>query len=158
MNSNPAPREDALNDDDDSQDGNNTEHNRDMPQEKVVLELKLPLSQSLLSRLKAMSEDEGIAMTELAIEMIAEGLTKRVWDNQGQSRSQPSSNQGSQQQQRSHSPQNKFNNSNSSNNNNRSNPNNRNQSNVNRAQRNSNIMQDKAAFLEYVRNQEKRRR
>ncbi len=153
-----SPRDESYPDDDENQAGNNRPdtNNQDAPLEKAAMELKIPLSQSLLTRFKAMAEDEGIGMMELGVELIAEGLTKRAWDTQGQNRPQPGSSQGQQQQQRSHQPPNKFNNNRP--NNNPNNNNNRNQNNANRAQRNSNIMQDKAAFLEYVRNQEKRRR
>jgi len=122
--------------------------------QKPAIEMKVPLSQALLTKLKKSAEEEGISPTELAVELITEGLVLRVWEilerNQN-IRGSSHPNQGHQQgggggQNHRQNNQRNFNN------------NNNNRHRNNRQQNNMNIMQDKAAFLEYVRNQERKRR
>lgn len=121
--------------------------------------LNILLSHALLSKLKRSAEDEGISLEALATELLSEGVVLRAWEiiqrnsaMRGNAQSgPPQGNQGFRggnhaggNQPRHHGGGGNY-----------GGPNN----NQNRPPRNNNAwMEDKAAFLEYVRNQEKRRR
>ena len=121
--------------------------------------LQISLSESLQKKLARQASEEGISTEEFISELLAESVVLRAWEiveRKNQMRG-PSGNSNHSGNSRS---------SGNSNHNNQSNHNNRN--NNNRGQnkhrggmsqgRYQSIMDDKATFLEYVRNQERTRR
>jgi len=117
--------------------------------------ISLNLSTQLLNKLKYLARDEGINVESLIQEFLAESVVLRAWEIIERKSAMRGGNQGNQ------APQgnNRFGGGN--NNNNRHRGNNRNNNNNQRRggpAAGGNWMEDKAAFLEYVRNQEKRRR
>lgn len=105
--------------------------------------LVLPLSKALLKKIEQKATDEGVTVTELACELIAEGLVLRAWEimeRKSAMRGTSSSN--------SYSKNNRY----------REQKGRRNFNRSNRNEKNNNILEDRAAFLEYVRNQEKNRK
>lgn len=133
-----------------------------------VSELTLKLSESLVQRLKQKANAEGVAIEEFASELLSEGLVLRAWEimERKSALRQPAQSNA---RQGGGAPQ-RFNNSFRGNNQSGGNfngnrprqPNNsqgHNQGQGNRRNNNNfkNIMEDNASFLEYVRNQEKRK-
>lgn len=123
--------------------------------------LSLQISTSLHRKLLSKAQAEGVSIEEFASELLAEGLVLRAWEimerkgaMRGQSSGGQGANQGRGQQGRFRSPQGQgnfgrrqgFGSSYSNNGDNQQRSNYR------------NIMEDSANFLEYVRNQEKKRR
>lgn len=104
--------------------------------------LTLKLSQSLISKLKHSAQEEGVEIEALVAELLAEGITLRAWEIIERKSAMRSSNAVAQPQ---HQP---FNNQRHGNT----------RHGGARPPANNNWMEDKAAFLEYVRNQEKRGR
>ena len=127
-------------------------------------EFVVRISQSLRRKISRQAHDEGLSTEEFVAELLAEGVVVRAWEiveRKNQMRGLPSnpqtSNRGS----------NNSNNSNNSNSNSNSNSNQygRNQNNRKPNHRGGmshtryqSIMDDKATFLEYVRQQERNRR
>ena len=120
--------------------------------------LRIPLSQSLFRKIKTQSEEEGISINDFVKELLAEGVVLRAWEiveKKGQMRNP----QGT-------APAGSGNHRNSNNGNNKGSSGNGTQRNNGRHKghrgmshgRYQSIMDDKATFLEYVRNQEKNRR
>lgn len=110
-------------------------------------ELKVRVSRSLFMKLRDKSRQEGLEMSQLAAELLGEGLVKRAWDagrgGQGQGNHQ-NYRQDRDRGQRHGRPHDRHN---------RNNDNRRGVS----KDRYHNIMDDKAAFLEYVRGLDKKR-
>lgn len=105
--------------------------------------LTLQLTSSLKDKLVATARDEGVSVDALAQELLAEGVVLRAWEiieRKSAMRAQASSH---------HSGHNGNGNGNRHRGNGSSGP--------RRGQAGGNWMEDRAAFLEYVRNQEKRR-
>lgn len=104
--------------------------------------LSLRVSKSLMSKIKEQAEEEGISCDELVVEYLSEAVTLRAWEIM----------EKKSQMRMSHNlPQR----NNSGNRNQRGKGNQRNGMSQGRYQT---IMDDKASFLEYVRNQERNRR
>ena len=124
--------------------------------------IALNLSSQLLNKLKYLARDEGISVEALIQEFLAESVVLRAWEIIERKSAMRGGNQGNQ------APQgnNRFGGGGNNNNNRHRGSNNNNRNNNNNNQRRGgpagggggNWMEDKAAFLEYVRNQEKRRR
>ncbi len=136
--------------------GNTNEH---------MLNLRLP--KSLYNRLRHMAGDEGVSLEDLAFELISEGSVIRAWEivekkstmrsgsgnQQGNQQGNPNNSGGSFRYRQNRNGggggggggQRRSNNNNNNNNNNR-----RSGPNIHK------LMEDKASFLEYVRNQEKK--
>jgi predicted DNA binding CopG/RHH family protein len=115
--------------------------------------LSLRISQSLASKLKLTAREEGITVDELAGELLAEGIVVRAWEIIERKATMRGGN----------NPQNpNFVGGNRNNGNHAGGPQNKNNRRLQKQSRQHsnamNLMQDKAAFLEYVRNQEKKRR
>ena len=115
-------------------------------------QIRLKVSESLYQRVKFQAEDEGISINEFLIELISEGVVLRAWEilekkatMRGATNSHQSFN-GSGNGNHRHGNNHHRRNFNNQNNHRRGGLNN---------QRYQNIMEDKASFLEYVRNQEK---
>jgi len=98
--------------------------------------LTLPLSAALLAKLRASAEDEGVTIEQLATELLSEGVVLRAWEIIERKNAMRAPSHG---------------NGHGHGNGNGHHGNRRPQANVN-------WMEDRAAFLEYVRNQEKRGR
>lgn len=105
--------------------------------------LVLPLSKSLLKKIERKAVDEGVTVTELVCELISEGLVLRAWEIMERKSTMrgtgPGNSYGKSSRYREQKGRRNFNRS-------------------NRADKNNNILEDRAAFLEYVRNQEKSRK
>jgi predicted HicB family RNase H-like nuclease len=113
----------------------------------------LTLSQALHTKLLRTAQDEGVSVEALATELLSEGVVLRAWEIIERKGAMRGALVGQQHGNNNFRPGNNSNNQRHGNrNNNRPNNNNR------RPAPNNNWMEDKAAFLEYVRNQEKRRR
>lgn len=116
--------------------------------------LQLALSRSLLRKLKEQAADEGISLDEFISELLAESVVLRAWEIVERKNAMKGNN----------SVGGNNNNPRNPNNNNRNNNNNNQQGRGNKGHRGMNhqryqsIMDDKASFLEYVRNQERNRR
>lgn len=107
--------------------------------------LTVQLSSSLKEKLTRTAQDEGVSVEALVQELLAEGVVLRAWEiierkSTMRGNSQPQQQGGGQGR--------SFNNSQQPRNGNHNNGPRRNQP-------NGNWMEDRAAFLEYVRNQEK---
>lgn len=105
--------------------------------------LTINLSNSLLRKLSKQAEDEGVSLEDFVSELLAESVVLRAWEiveRKSQMRSTPSQNPNSR----------SGNSSGNSRNNNR-------KGRMSHGRYQS-IMDDKATFLEYVRNQERSRR
>lgn len=122
---------------------------------EVGTSLQLTLSKALMVKLKRQAKSEGVSMEALATELISEGAVLRAWEiveRKGHLRDASSNQSGNshggggnnQRRGGGNNRQNKGGNGNGGGNN----------RNMNRQRYNS-IMDDKANFLEYVRNQEK---
>lgn len=120
----------------------------------VGTSLNLTLSKALMGKLKRQAKSEGVSMEALATELISEGAVLRAWEiveRKGHLRDASSNQSG-----------NSYGNGNGGNNQRRGNnrngggnqQKNGNSRNMNKQRYNA-IMDDKANFLEYVRNQEK---
>jgi hypothetical protein len=154
--------------DDDNDDDQEHNHNSRQPsnmapsandkQNEQTGKISLNLSTQLLNKLKYLARDEGINVESLIQEFLAESVVLRAWEIIERKNAMRGSNQGNQPPQGGGN--NRFGGGN--NNNNRHRGNNRNNNNNNQRRGGpapaGNWMEDKAAFLEYVRNQEKRRR
>lgn len=141
-------------------------------QKKKSEQLSLTLSQSLMRKLNGKAQAEGIAVDDLAAELIAEGLVLRAWEimerksamrnshvpsgSNGQGRYNFRSNSG--QGTNRNRGQNKQNQNFGNGNNQVQNVNGGFGNSNNRKSNYKNIMDDSASFLEYVRNQEKKQR
>lgn len=113
--------------------------------------LTLNLSRSLIEKIKRQAEEEGISIEEYVTELLSESVVLRAWEivERKSHLSSVSGNTGG------------YNNhNNSSRNNNRNNRRNDRFGNNRRMSqsRYNNLMEDKASFLEYVRNQERQGR
>ncbi|MBQ48009.1 MAG: hypothetical protein CMP10_11255 [Zetaproteobacteria bacterium] len=112
-------------------------------------ELNIKVSQNLGKKLRQQAADEGIGLEDFVVELLAESVVLRAFEiverKQQMKSPQQASQQSSQQSQ------------NYRNGNMRNNYGGRNKRNMNHG-RYQNIMEDKASFLEYVRNQERNRR
>lgn len=99
---------------------------------------ELSLSRSLSKKIADKARDEGISPQELACELLAEGLVLRAWEIMERKSTMRGESTGSYNNKGTNRPRDhkgrKFN------------------------KGNNNILDDRAAFLEYVRNQEKKRR
>ena len=108
--------------------------------EKDKLVFKLPLSRSLARKVQQKAADEGVSPEELLCELVAEGLVLRAWEimerkstmRGGNNRPQ-TFNQKNRYQQKGRRGFNRG----------------------NRNEKGNALLEDRAAFLEYVRNQEK---
>ncbi len=124
--------------------------------------LKIRLSESLVRKLKDQAADEGIALEEFIAELLAESVVLRAWEIVERKNAMKSGNSGHAQQQMSGNRGNYNSNQGHKGGNQRGNNNNNNQGNKGHRgmthARYQTIMDDKATFLEYVRNQEKSRR
>ncbi len=121
--------------------------------------LKIRLSESLVKKLKEQAADEGISLEEFVAELLAESVVLRAWEIVERKNAMKGPSGQGQQQGRGYNQnpgQNKGNNNNqrSGNHNNQGNKGHRGMTHA----RYQTIMDDKATFLEYVRNQEKSRR
>lgn len=133
------------------------------PNQKPVSEpdfLNVKLSHSLIRKLKEQAADEGISLEEFVTELLSESVVLRAWEiverkNQMKGGNGPASSSGSGRNAAPHG---------NSNGNNNRNSGQRNGNNGNKGHRGmshmryQSIMDDKATFLEYVRNQERTRR
>lgn len=126
-------------------------------QEKNILEIHI--SSSLQRKLKEKANEEGVALGDFISELLAEGIALRAWEiieRKSTMRSPPNHRQGGRRQavvrSRNQSGNNGSSNSFSTGYKNKSSQNNYNNCNS----RYSNIMEDNANFIEYVRNQEKK--
>ncbi len=111
-------------------------------------ELRLKVSSSLQNRLVAKASLEGVSIEELALELICEGLVLRAWEvmeRKSQMKGRHSTFALKQNSQKNYPKTGRFNQKNSGNAGN------------NRGSNFQNIMEDNASFLEYVRNQEKKK-
>ncbi len=116
--------------------------------------LALELSQQLLGKLRHSAQEEGVSVEQLASELLAEGVVLRAWEiierksaMRGSQGGHPQGPQGNTQRR---GPGQYGNNANNARGPQQGGGGNR--------RPNTNWMEDKAAFLEYVRNQEKRGR
>lgn len=132
--------------------------------------LSLKLTQALHNKLQNMARDEGVTMEQLVQELLAEGATLRAWEiierktamrgsGQPQGNGRPFNgngygNNGQRQHGNHHNNGNRQGGNHGHSQGGRGGPNQNNRP----ARGNNAWMEDKAAFLEYVRNQEKRRR
>ncbi len=110
-------------------------------------QLRLNLSKKLIKKLKNQAEEEGITLEEFVSELLSESVVLRAWEiveRKNQMRSMPSQNMGNR--------SGNVGNSGGARNNNR-----KNRGGMSHGRYQS-IMDDKATFLEYVRNQERTRR
>lgn len=114
-------------------------------------ELRVSLSKSLFRKIKEQAADEGISLEEFATELLSEGVVLRAWEiverkNQmrGGNSQQPNGNNRGGQPGNNRGGQNNYNN--------------HNKKGRMSHMRYQSIMDDKATFLEYVRNQERNRR
>jgi predicted DNA binding CopG/RHH family protein len=141
--------------------------------EAKVSSLNLTLSESLVQRLRQKASAEGVAVEEFIAELLSEGLVLRAWEimERKVALKQPNQNNNSNSRSGGGSPQ-RFNNSVRGNqgggnfNGNRPRPQGGGQQNGgqqnggqqgNRRNNYKNIMEDQGSFMEYVRNQEKRK-
>lgn len=116
--------------------------------------LQLALSRSLLRKLKEQAADEGISLDEFVSELLAESVVLRAWEIVERKNAMKGNNPmggGN------NNPRNPNNNNRNNNNNNQQGRGNKGHRGMNH-QRYQSIMDDKASFLEYVRNQERNRR
>ena len=107
--------------------------------------ISVNLSNSLIRKLKNQASDEGVSLEDFVSELLAESVVLRAWEiveRKNQMRSTPSQNVGNRS-------------GNNSSGNSRGNGNRKGRMSHGRYQ---SIMDDKATFLEYVRNQERSRR
>lgn len=119
-------------------------------------QLQLTIPKSLFIKLKMMAADEGISIDDLAFELIAEGAVVRAWEivekkstmRQGGGNGNAGNNQGNNRYRQNRNGngggQRRHNNNNGGNR--------RGQPSIHK------LIEDKASFMEYVRNQEKKRR
>jgi hypothetical protein len=129
---------------------------RNAPQEEVR-ELSIQFPKSLFRKLTFMAQDEGVSIEDLAFELIAEGAVIRAWEivEKKSTMRQGQSPQGNGPAAPNRYRQNQNRGPNNGNNQNRRN------NNANRGRNPQNIhklIEDKASFMEYVRNQEKKQR
>ena len=101
---------------------------------------KLPISRSLARKVQQKAADEGVSPEELLCELVAEGLVLRAWEIM----ERKSTMRGGGRQQ-SFNQKNRF----------REQKGRRGFNRGNRAEKGTALLEDRAAFLEYVRNQEK---
>ncbi len=130
--------------------------NRNQAQEEVR-ELTIQFPKSLYRKLTFMAQDEGVSIEDLAFELIAEGAVIRAWEivEKKSTMRQGQSPQGNGPAAPNRYRQNQNRGPNNGNNQNRRN------NNANRGRNPQNIhklIEDKASFMEYVRNQEKKQR
>lgn len=122
--------------------------------EKAEGPLEVMLSKSLLRKITAQAKDEGISIIDYVGELISEGVVLRAWEiveKKGQMRSPQTSPTGNSRGPQGGQSRNSSGNSSGA----------RNKKNGHRGMshvRYQSIMDDKATFLEYVRNQERNRR
>lgn len=102
---------------------------------------ELSLSRSLTKKIADKARDEGISPQELASELLAEGLVLRAWEIMERKSTM-----------RGESPTGGYNNKGTNR------PRDNKGRKFNKGGNRNNILDDRAAFLEYVRNQEKKRR
>lgn len=127
--------------------------NRDHSNE-VTGELNITLSRSLFKKVKSQAFEEGISISEYLVELISEGVIVRAWEiieRKSQMRNQPHNQVGN----RNSGGVSHNRNGGGGHHNQRKGLHNRNGMSHGRYQ---SIMDDKATFLEYVRNQERNRR
>ena len=120
-------------------------HDKQEVAEETSEVFALRVSQTLSRKIKQKAADEGISPHELACELIAEGLVLRAWEimeRKSTMRSAPSGNYKSNNRYRGGGEQKGRKNFNK----------------ANRAEKHAHILEDRAAFVEYVRNQEKNRK
>jgi hypothetical protein len=120
-------------------------------------EVRINLSSKLRKKLTEQAEDEGILLSDYIEELLAEASVIRAWELvEKKLHMRSGQNQGSQ---GNHNPRNNRNNQGRNKNHNNSNHNGNGNGNGNRRNMNNaryqNLMEDKASFLEYVRNQER---
>ena len=124
--------------------------------------LTLTLSKALVSKLRRSAKEEGVDIETLGAELLAEGVVLRAWEIIERKSAMRGGNSTQSQQGNSHRGSHSGGNhggGNHSGGNSRRGRGNSSSGNNNRRPGNNNAwMEDKAAFLEYVRNQEKRRR
>lgn len=113
--------------------------------------LSIKISASMHRQLVSKAKEESISAEELAHELLAEGLVVRAWEIL-ERKSTMRGNQPSQNQHRS------GNRGNRSGGGNHDQKGRRHQGGKGRSHNSVNLMEDKAAFMEYVRNQERKRR
>jgi len=158
-----SPGTEVLKDDEDSEDEFNLQY--DTRSEPTPAFLTVKMTRALIRRLTDSAREEGVSPEELAAELISEGVVLRAWEivekkatmrggsQQGQNFNRPNSNNNGNvaQNQNNHNHQRPFQGGNKMA-----------QKKLQRqARQHANamdLMADKAAFLEYVRNQEKKRR
>lgn len=140
---------------------NQKKPSHDKPDNQTTQEqnIILPLSKSLIAKLRKLSKAEGLSLESFAAELIAEGTVLRAWEIlERKNHIRDSGNTHSNNNNNSYNNNNRRNNRNDnprhSNNKNNNNNNNNGHRSMNKSRYNS-IMDDKANFLEYVRNQEK---
>ena len=102
---------------------------------------KLPLSKALARKVQQKAADEGVTAEELLCELIAEGLVLRAWEIM----ERKSAMRGGRQQNYNPKGNNRY----------RDQKGRRGFNKGNRAEKGTALLEDRAAFLEYVRNQEK---
>ncbi len=114
--------------------------------------LSIKLSKSLLNRIKITARSEGLTVNELAVELLSDSVAVRSWEIIEKKQSLNKNNQGNNNNNHSSNRSNNYRkyNNNSHNNNN----NNRGNRGGNRYNAKNNMMDDKAAFMDYVRKQE----
>jgi|GEM_PF-1490188 hypothetical protein len=119
-------------------------------------ELKVRLSRSLIRKLREQAADEGITFEEFVTELLSESVVLRAWEIVERKNQMKGGNAPALGQNRSHGNSNSAGGNNNSNNNrgHRGHKGQRGMSHM----RYQSIMEDKGAFLEYVRSQERNRR
>ncbi len=122
----------------------------------VEREITVRPSDSLFKKLREQAEEEGLGLEEYCMELLAEAAVVRAWELVERKLTMRGGNAGGGNQQQQQHRHNQNRHGNHGNNNRRDNKGGHNNRRGMSQSRYQNIMDDKASFLEYVRNQERK--